>query len=62
VEAKGADDLLGCPFGVEIRGNVEMNGLPPIVTEHDEEVKDTEGHGWNREEFAGGDVGNMIVQ
>ena len=40
---EGVDDLLGGPFGVGIRGNIEMNDLPPIVTEHDEDVQDTEG-------------------
>ena len=58
---ESVDDLLGGPFGVGIRGNVEVNPLPPIVTEHDEDVEDTEGHGRNREEVTGGDVGNMIV-
>ena len=27
---QGVDDLLGGPFGVEIRGNVEVNDLPPV--------------------------------
>ncbi len=59
---ESVDDLLGGPFGVGIRGNVEVNDLPPVVTEHDEDVEDTESHGGNGEEVAGGDVGNVIVQ
>ena len=59
---ESVDDLLGGPFGVGIGGHVEMHDLPPIVTEHDEDVQDTEGHGRNREEVARGDVGNMIVE
>jgi len=54
--------LLGGPFGAGIRGNVEVNDLPPVVTQHDEDVQDTEGHGRNREKVAGRDVGNVIVQ
>jgi hypothetical protein len=34
--------------------SVEVNDLPPVVAEHDEDVQDTEGHGGNREEVAGG--------
>ena len=59
---EGVDDLLGGPFGVRIRANVEVDDLPVIVAQHDEDVEDTEGHGRNREEVAGGDVGNVIVQ
>lgn len=57
---EGVDDLLDGPFGVGIRRDVEVNDLPPVVAEHDEDVQDTEGHGRNREEVAGGDVGSAI--
>jgi hypothetical protein len=33
--------LLGGPFGAGIRGNIEVNHLSPVVTEHDES-----GHGF----------------
>ena len=46
---EGVDDLLGGPFGIRIRGNVEVNDLSPIVTEKDENVQDAEGDGWSRE-------------
>ena len=52
---KGVDDLLGRPFGVGIRGHVEGNDLPPVVTENDEDVEDAEGHGRDCEEVAGAD-------
>jgi len=56
------DNLLGGPFGIGIRGHVEMDDLSPVMAEHDEDVQDTEGHGGNREEVAGGDIGNVIGQ
>ena len=59
---EGVDDLLGRPFNVGIRGYVEVNDLPPVVTEYEEDLQDTEGHGRNREEVAGGDVGKVIGQ
>ena len=37
---EGANDLLSCPFGVGIGGNVEANHLSPVVTENDEDVQD----------------------
>ena len=49
---ESVDDLLGSPLGVGIRGNVEVNHLPPVVTDHDEDVQDTKGHGRNGEEVA----------
>ena len=33
---EGVDDLLGGPFGVGIRGNVEVDDSSPVVTEHDD--------------------------
>ena len=36
---KGIDELLGRRCGAGIYGNVEVNGVPPIVTEHDEDVQ-----------------------
>ena len=59
---ESVDDLLGRPFGVGIRGNVEVNDLPPVMAEYDEDVQDTEGHGRDREEVAGGELGNVIGQ
>jgi hypothetical protein len=44
---EGIDDLLGGPFGVRIRGHVEVNDQSPVVTEHDEDVQHAEGHGWH---------------
>jgi hypothetical protein len=62
VEREGIYDLLSRPLGAGICRNVEMNDLPPVMTEHDEDAQDTKGHGRNREKVAGGDVRNMIVQ
>ena len=59
---EGVDDLLGSPLGVGVCGNVEMDKASPIVTEHDEDVEDTESDGRNRKEVAGGDVPDMIIQ
>ena len=54
--------MLYRPFGVGIYRNVEVNDLSPFVTENNEDVQDAEGYRGNREEVAGGDVDNMIVQ
>ncbi len=59
---KSVDDLLGRPFGVGIRGNVEVNDLSPFVTEHDEDIEDTKRYRGNGEKITGRDVGYVIVQ
>ena len=59
---KGVDDLLSGPFGIGIRGNIEVNDTPPVMTEHDEDVEDAKGHRRNGKEITGGDVGCVIVQ
>ena len=53
---KGVDDLLGRPLGLGFRGHIEVHHLSPVVTEHDEDVQNTEGRGRNREEIASGDI------
>ena len=59
---EGVDDLPGGPFGAGMRGNIEVDDLAAIVTEHDEDIQDAERHGRNREEVAGRDVWYVIVQ
>ena len=59
---KSVDDLLGGPFGVRIRGNIEVNDLSPVVTEYDEDVEDAKRDCGNREEIAGRNVRNVIIQ
>ena len=62
VVRESVDDLLGGPFGVGIRGDVEVNDLPPVMAEHDEDVQDAKRDCRNDEEVAGGDIGNVIGQ
>ncbi len=59
---KSVDDLLGRPFGVRIRGNVEVNDLSPVVTEHDEDVQNAKCRCRNGEKVAGRNVVNVIIQ
>ena len=54
--------LLGGPFGVGIRRNVEVNHLSPVVMENDEDVQDAKRDCGNSEEVAGGDIGNVIYE
>ncbi len=60
VVGEGVDDLLGGPFGVGMVGHVEVNGPPPVMTQHDEHVENAERDRRHGEEVAGSDVGNMI--
>jgi hypothetical protein len=46
-------DLLGGPFGVGIRGNVEVDDLPPVMPEYNEDVQNPKGHGRHGEEVTG---------
>ena len=54
--------MLGSPFGVGIRGNVEVNDLSPVVTEDNEYVQDTKRDCRDGEKVAGSNIGNVIVQ
>ena len=62
IERKGVDDLLGGPFGVRIRGDVEVNHFSPVVTEYDEDVENAKCDCGNGEKVAGRNVGNVIIQ
>ena len=49
-------------WAVGIRSHVEVNDLPPIVPEHDENVQHAKRDGRNSKEVAGSDVRNVIVE
>ena len=59
---EGIDDLLGSPFGAGIRGKIEMDNLPTVMTKNDKYVQDAKRHCGNSKEIAGGDIGNVIGQ
>ena len=56
------DDLLGGPFGAGIRGQIEMDDLPTVMTKNDKYVQDAKRHCGDCKEIAGGNIGNMIGQ
>ena len=41
---EGIDDLLGGPCGAGIRGKIEMDDLPTVMTKNDKDVQDTKRH------------------
>jgi len=50
VPREGFGDLLGCPLGCRVRGDTEVNYLPSIVAQDDEDEEDLEGQrGDNKE-------------
>ena len=59
---KSVDDLLSRPFSIRIRGDLEMDDRSPIMTQHDEDVEYLKRNGWNGEEVAGCDIGNVVLQ
>ena len=53
IPGKGIDHLLRGPLRGGMLRHVEMNDPPTIVTEDDKDKKNSERHGWQREEVAG---------
>jgi hypothetical protein len=62
VIGEGVGDLLGGPLGIGMFGHVEVNELPPVMAEDDEDIEDAEGGGGDGEEVAGSDVGDVVGQ
>ena len=56
------DDLVRGPFGGRVRGHVEVDDLPPVVQEHDEDIQDPERRRRHREEIAGSDLADVVSQ
>ena len=62
VKGEGFDDLLSGPCRGRMCGDVEVNHLAPIVSEHDEAVEDSESDCWDGEEIDRGDVLRVVLQ
>jgi len=56
------DDLLGSPLGSWIRGDVEMQDAPSVMSQDQEDEEDLIPHGWYDEEVDGRDVSDVILQ
>ena len=59
---ESVDDLLGGPLGAGIRGKIEMDNQPTVMTKNDKDIQDAKRHCGNSKEIAGGDIGNVIGQ
>jgi hypothetical protein len=57
---KGIDDLLGGPGASGRLGHVEVNDAPAMVSEHDENEKDAQTRGGDREEIEGDEISDMV--
>src|SRR5215813_12350459 len=62
IPRKSLDDLLSSPLGGWVLGDVDMHDAPTLVRQHDEHEEYPEGCRRHREEIAGDQVFNMIVQ
>ena len=60
VIGKGVHELLGGPVRCGMLGDVEVNDTSSMVSEHDEDEKDTEAHRRHGEEVERNDVADMV--
>ena len=56
------DDLLGSPLSRRVRGDVEVQDAPPVMSQDQEDKEDLISHGWYDEEVDGRDVSDVILQ
>ncbi len=62
VQSNSFNDLPGCPICRWVLGNIGVENLPAIVTEHNQNKQHTKGCGRNREEVCGDDVFGMVIK
>ena len=62
VPGEGLPNLLQCPGGGGISGNVKVNDPPPVMTEDQQHIKDFEMDGGHGEEIDCTDGGEVISQ
>src|SRR3989442_2834899 len=60
IVGEGVHDLLGRPRSAGMRGNVEVEDAPAIVSEHDEDEQDAQVRGRNGEEIEGDQIRDVI--
>src|SRR5919106_1232030 len=59
---EGVDELLSGPNGGGVLGDVEVDDLPAVVTEHDEDEEDAEASGGHGEEVDRDQVADVVSE
>ncbi len=59
---KRLNDLLACPTGCWMEGDVERDDTPPVMPKDNEAVQQLKSNGWHDEEIDGRDVLNVILK
>ncbi len=62
IPGEGLGDPLGRPFGRWVRGDGEVNELPPIVAQDDEHEEELEGERWHDQEVDRGGAVHVVAE
>jgi hypothetical protein len=62
VPGQGFDDLLGGPLRRWMFRHMNMHETTALMRQHDQDKEHSEGGGWHRQDIAGDDVLNVIVE
>ena len=62
IKRKGFHNLLPCPASSRMLGDVEVNNLPPVVRQKNEDVEQSKRRGWHDKEITSGDFVGMVLE